>query len=93
VGDPTEKESKTIADADRLEQFLKDPVVEQAVLNLHASYFEGFKSSKSADEQNLFGWKGRALDDLLLELKKVVHAGVVAKIDVSRRQPAPKQKR
>jgi hypothetical protein len=88
--EPTEKEEKTIADAARIEQFLTDPIVEKAVLTLHQNYFNAFKSSRSADEQAAAGHKGRALDDLLLELKKSVDAGVVAKIGVQRRQPRAK---
>lgn len=91
--EPTQKEVDIISDAQVIEGFLTHPAVENAVLKLHKSYFDGFKSSKTVDEQNSFGSKGRALDDLLLELKKVVDAGVVAKIAVQRRQPAPKQKR
>lgn len=84
--DPTPQEAKQITDAARIEAFLTDPIIEQAVLKLERSYFDGFKSSKTADERSAFGFKGSVLDDLLLELRKVVNAGVVAKVNVERRQ-------
>lgn len=84
--DPTPQEAQQITDAARIEAFVTDPVVEQAVLKLERSYFEGFKSSKTADERSAFGFKGSVLDDLLLELRKVVNTGVVAKVTVERRQ-------
>lgn len=84
--DPTPQEAQQITDAARIEAFITDPVIEQAVLKLERSYFDGFKSSKTADERSAYGFKGSVLDDLLLELRKVVNAGVVAKVTVERRQ-------
>lgn len=91
--EPTQEEQKAIDEARVVEEFLTNPIIERRVLALHQSYFNGFKSSKNIDEQNSFGAKGRALDDLLFELKKVVDAGVVAKTTVQRRQPRNPQKR
>ena len=85
--DPTQAEQKAINDATRIEQFLIDPVVADRVLALQKKYFDDFKSCKSADQRDAVGGKASALDDLLLELKKVVDAGVVAKTHVQRRQP------
>lgn len=89
--EPTAQEEKAILDGERIKAFVTDPVVEKAVLNLNKLYWERVKSAKTVAERELSAANGRVLDDLLMDLQKVVNAGHIAKVTVERRQRTPRK--
>lgn len=85
--DITADEAKAIQASARIEEFLKDPVIQGALEQLHKKLYEEFRAAAQADKR-LEAWaRAKALDDLANELKVIVDRGGLAKASVQRRTP------
>ena len=66
-----------IRDAARLDQFLKDEVVDGAFKEVATRYYKEFRAADSSEKRVTAWAKANALEDLLLELRTAINAGEV----------------
>lgn len=74
---------REVADAGRLEQFLGDPVVSDALSHMERRYYEEFKAAKTLDELQSAQARARVLDDFQGELRIVKDAGTRAAAEIA----------
>lgn len=75
-------------DAQRIEEFLKDPVVQRAFVALEGQCLAAFKSAKTDDERRDAQALARAGDSLIVELARVVDAATRERTEQDRRDRA-----
>jgi hypothetical protein len=88
-----EKELEVIAAGNRLEQFLTDPAVLEAIEKLDRKYYDAFKACVTADEVAVVKARSSVLVDVLNELRVAVSGGKHTSITRDRRERStPKKK-
>jgi hypothetical protein len=88
-----EKEVEVIATGNRLEQFLTDPAVAEAIDKLDKKYYAAFKACVTADEVVVVKARSDALADLLNELRVSVSGGKHTSIQRDRRVASTPRKK
>lgn len=81
-----EEERDVIATGNRLELFLTDPAVIEAVDKLDKRYYAQFKAAKSPEDIALVKAKSAVIEDLFSELRAVVSTGKHTEITRDRRE-------
>lgn len=81
----TDSEEKRIAEGARVEAFLRDDAVQNALKRLHERYYRDFKSAATPDAREAVWAQAKALDDLCTELAATVDSGTRASVERQRR--------
>lgn len=79
-------ESKRISDGSRVEAFLNDEAVREALARMHSRYYGEFKNAATRDDREAAWAKARVLDDFSTELVAVIDSGKRASADKQRRE-------
>jgi hypothetical protein len=80
---------KIATDGGRVEAFLADPAVKDAIERTEVKYFAEFKAADTDSKRTSVWAKLKALDDVRLELKVTVDRGAVAKQELERTKRTP----
>ncbi len=80
-----EQENELVAKAARLEQFLAEPAVIEAVERLDRKYYEAFKQAVTAEEVAVVKARSSVLVDFFNELRVTVSGGKHTSITRDRR--------
>jgi len=73
-----------IADARRIDQFLDDPAIKEALSRMERRYYEEFLAADSSEKRAATQGKARVLKDLERELKSIIGAGEQAMLDAAK---------
>jgi uncharacterized membrane-anchored protein YjiN (DUF445 family) len=77
----TQPSEQEVIDAGRrVEQFIKDPAVQEAIARLATQYYSDFKSAKTADAIKIAHAKSSMLDEFINELQVPIDRGEAATI-------------
>jgi hypothetical protein len=80
-----EQENEVVAKAARLEQFLAEPAVLEAIERLDKKYYEAFKACVTAEEVAVVKARSSVLADVLNEFRVTVSGGKHTSITRDRR--------
>ena len=79
--------------AQRMAEFVDDPIVNEAVARLSLQYYAEFKKAKTAEERARAQDKAVVIDDLLLALKITLDDGEMAVRQIAQDVKKESQKR